>query len=107
SVCTIKSSSRSCVSYPSALRRNGSWRLRYQLRNSRSGPCQKTQTAYASPGRCSIRTPCPCQALRPDQGCVSGPGGNVNGVPDATYVASSSSSSRTTTTGSSSHAQPL
>src|SRR3954469_16702418 len=105
------SSSRSCVSYPSAVRRNGSWRFRYHPRKSRIAPYQKSQTAYPSPGRCSIRQPCPVQRSSPAHGwrppaIGQSPAGNVNGVPSATYVASSSGSSRTTTTGNEAQQRP-
>ncbi len=60
----------------------------YQPAKSRFGPDQKTQTAYASPGRCSIKTPwdsheaCLCQGWRPSAVGQS-PGGNRRGAPSA------------------------
>jgi hypothetical protein len=53
---TTMSSSRSCVSTPRPVRRNGSWMFTYHAPCSRSAPCQKTQMACISPGRWSWRT---------------------------------------------------
>src|SRR5262245_49119296 len=105
------STSRSCVSYPSRVRRNGSCRFRYQPWKARFGPCQKSQTAYDSPGRCNIRQPCPVQRARAAQGwrppaIGQSPSGNVNGVSSAMYVASRPGSSRTTRTGNEAQQRP-